>query len=176
MVNRLSSAACWVAVLIMAAAVWAGCANTQRPQVANPNEGERLARLLFEEGLSGNDSTVLDRTVAAEFTFHARGQSFTIPRQGLWALTRPIRSGFPDIQFRVVEVVSEGDRFAARLSFTGTHLGEWGGLEPTGRRVRVTEMFMCRIESGLVAECWQEWDEWGLREQLRVGRTRPNGA
>ncbi|MFO7261483.1 MAG: ester cyclase [bacterium] len=66
----------------------------------------------------------------------------------------------------VEQVVADGDYAAARIPFVGTHAGEWGGIAPTGRRVSVTEMFFCRIEAGRLAECWQEWDEHGLRQQL----------
>jgi len=31
-------------------------------------------------------------------------------------------------------------------------------------------MFLCRVEDGHLAECWQEWDEYGLRHQLMEQR------
>jgi predicted ester cyclase len=65
-------------------------------------------------------------------------------------------------------------RVAARVSFTGTQRGPWKGIQPTGRSVRVTEMFMCRLESNRLTECWQEWDEYGLRQQLTATWKSPS--
>ena len=46
----------------------------------------------------------------------------------------PFLTSFSDLDMRVVDVVSEGDRAAARFSCSGTHTGTWQGHPPTGRR------------------------------------------
>jgi predicted ester cyclase len=53
-----------------------------------------------------------------------------------------------------------------RWTATGTHLGVWGGLEPTGRRVTLSAVNIFRFEHGKVAEIWNHRDDLGLREQL----------
>jgi predicted ester cyclase len=127
-------------------------------------------QLFFEQALGHEDTLALAAAVAPEFVFHARGDSARIPRSDLLRLVGPIRRGFPDIQFHVQSVVSTGDTSAVRLIFTGTHRGMWQGIAPTGRRVTVTETFFCRSEAARLAECWQEWDEYGLRQQLTSAR------
>ena len=127
-------------------------------------------RLFFEEALGHEDTLALAAAVTPEFVFHARGDSARIPRDALLRLAGPIRRGFPDIQFHVQSVVSTGDTSAVRLIFTGTHRGTWQGIAPTGRRVTVTETFFCRSQRTQLAECWQEWDEYGLRQQLTEAR------
>ncbi len=81
-------------------------------------------------------------------------------------MSQPILSAFPDSRFRVEDEVWSGAKVAARISFVGTHRGTWNGIAPTGRSVRVSEMFLCRVEDRRLVECWQEWDEYGLRQQL----------
>ena len=67
----------------------------------------------------------------------------------------PFLTSFSDLDIRVVDVVSEGDRAAARFSCSGTHTGTWQGHPPTGRRfVNVAEVYFCRFEGGRIAHAW----------------------
>ena len=147
------------ATLVLVATACAGA-----PEPPSGPTAEELFRQLFEQGLSLRDSAAAMEALAPRVVFHASGRTATLPREALWDLSRPILQGFPGIRFTVDQVVADGEYAAARISFVGTHEGEWGGIAPTGRRV--TELFFCRIEAGKLAECWQEWDEHGLRQQL----------
>lgn len=156
---------------LLLAFILGGCrATAPVPAAPSAVSAEGLFRRLFVTALTQRDSAVLDRIVAPEFVFHARGRTARVSPSQLWQLSHPILSAFPDIQFYVEEVVTEGERAAARVRFTGTHRGVYGNIAPTGRQVEVTEMFLCRIEHARLAECWQEWDEYGLR--LQLGATR----
>src|SRR5579862_10032533 len=50
-----------------------------------------------------------------------------------------IRLGFPDLHARIDDLVAEGDRVAVRLTFRGTHQGEFLGVPATGRTVSRSE-------------------------------------
>ena len=147
-----------------------GCSTSAVQESAAPSPRLPNARQAFEDfferAVSHKDTAALLRAVAPELTLHVGARSFTTPREKLWELMQPITTAFPDIQFRVEEVVADGERAAARLRFTGTSRAAWHGLGPTGRRVSVTEMFICHMEGTQLRECWQEWDEANLQEQL----------
>lgn len=144
-----------------------GCRAPARHTPTPPGpSAEVLFRTLFETGLTQRDSAALSRVIAPVFIFHAGGRTARISPHELWSMSQPILRAFPDIQFRVQDVVAEGGKAASRVRFTGSHQRALGSIAPTGRKVEVTEMFFCRIEGGLFAECWQEWDEHGLRLQL----------
>ena len=64
------------------------------------------------------------------------------------------RSAFPDWHEEVVQLVAEGDTVAGRFKCSGTHLGEFLGEAPTGRRMEVEEVFFLRAEGGRLAEFW----------------------
>lgn len=77
--------------------------------------------------------------------------------------------GFPDLCWRVQEVVCAGDQTFARLSLRGTHTGVWLGHQPTGR---VVHLHACEAAE------WQElrvvtrqlyWDRHELVEQITTG-------
>jgi predicted ester cyclase len=76
------------------------------------------------------------------------------------------RSAFPDWREEVVELVAEGDAVAGRFRCSGTHLGEFLGEAPTGRRMEVEEVFFLRAEDGKFVDFWALEDSLGRMRQL----------
>ena len=58
------------------------------------------------------------------------------------------REAFPDVTLTVEETTAEADRVALRSTMRGTHLGEFGGLPATGKRITVGLLDVIRIEDG----------------------------
>ncbi|MFD9947362.1 ester cyclase [Nonomuraea sp. NPDC059023] len=71
---------------------------------------------------------------------------------------------FPDIRVTVEDVVADGDKIVYRNTVTGTHLGEYRGVAPTGNAVTYQEIFIVRFADGLIAEIWGVTD---VHAQLR---------
>jgi steroid delta-isomerase-like uncharacterized protein len=77
-----------------------------------------------------------------------------------------VRGAFPDFHNAVEELVSEGDRVVARLTYRGTHRGPLFGLTPTGRRIHYAGVALFRIAEGRIADGWVLGDTLGLLRQL----------
>jgi predicted ester cyclase len=73
--------------------------------------------------------------------------------------------GFPDWQWRVIQVVAEDDRIAVHLRGSGTHTGPYLGIAPTRRHVNVAEFAMYRLENDRVVAASGSGDA-ELRAQL----------
>lgn len=78
-----------------------------------------------------------------------------------------VRAAFPDFTNTVEEVVSEGDRSFARLTYRGTHRGELFGIPTTGRRVMYAGAARFWFRAGRIAAVWVLGDIYGLLLQLR---------
>jgi predicted ester cyclase len=76
------------------------------------------------------------------------------------------RSAFPDWHEEIVQLVGEGDTVAGRFRCSGTHLGEFLGEAPTGRRMEVEEVFFLRAEGDRFVEFWGLEDSLGRMRQL----------
>jgi predicted ester cyclase len=76
------------------------------------------------------------------------------------------RSSFPDLEATIETVVAEGDWVAARVTWQGTHRGEYLGIPATNRPVLFEAYHVVRFAGGLAAECWGTADLVGLAEQL----------
>jgi predicted ester cyclase len=71
----------------------------------------------------------------------------------------------------VDDMVVDHDKLASRQTVTGTHLGEYRGLAPTGKAVVYEEIFIIRFTDGLIAEVWGVVDTLTQLQQLgAVGR------
>jgi predicted ester cyclase len=66
-----------------------------------------------------------------------------------------VRRGFPDAHVEPVSVIEEGDLVSFRLDGSGTHLGSFLGVEPTGRTVRIRGIHHVRLHDGRIVEHWQ---------------------
>ena len=77
-----------------------------------------------------------------------------------------IRQAFPDYAGTNVDQIAEGEKVANRFVFLGTHLGEFEGVTPTGKRVEFVGHSIDRVVDGKIVESWVEVDMLGVMEQL----------
>ncbi|MFE7394122.1 ester cyclase [Streptomyces sp. NPDC057582] len=69
----------------------------------------------------------------------------------VWAV---LLRAVPDLHVAVEDVIAKGDKVVFRNTVTGTHLGEYRDLPPTGKSVRCNEIFVFRFAGGRIAEIW----------------------
>jgi predicted ester cyclase len=77
-----------------------------------------------------------------------------------------LRRAFPDYAGTNVEQIAEGEEVANRFVFLGTHLGEFEGVTPTGKRVEFVGHSIDRVVEGKIVESWVEVDMLGVMRQL----------
>ena len=63
-------------------------------------------------------------------------------------------------------MIVDHDKIASRQTVTGTHLGDYRGLAPTGKPVVYEEMFIIRFADGQIAEVWGVVDTLAQLQQL----------
>jgi predicted ester cyclase len=114
-----------------------------------------IVRRLVEEVLNGGHLEVIDELYTPELARAARR----------WI--EPFRASFPDVHMEIVELIAEGDTVVGRFTCSATHLGEWLGQAPTGRRFeRVNEVSIFRFHDGRIAHAWSLEDTLGRLQQL----------
>jgi predicted ester cyclase len=75
-------------------------------------------------------------------------------------------NAFPDMHVSLDEFIVEGDRVFLRSTLTGTHDGEYKGLEPTGRHVATECAEVFRVQDGRFVGYWCLTNVAGLMRQL----------
>lgn len=87
-------------------------------------------------------------------------------REALKGYMRMVRAAFPDFHNQIDQLVSEGDTVVARLTYSGTHAGEFQGIPPTQHRIEYAGVAIFRVAGGLIQSGWVLGDLYGLRRQL----------
>lgn len=84
------------------------------------------------------------------------------------------RRSFPDIRMEPIQLVAEGDTVVGRFACSATHLGEWRGHPPTGRRFEdVDEVYFFTFEGGRISAVWGVEDTLDRFQQLGLAPARP---
>jgi len=80
-----------------------------------------------------------------------------------------LRQGFPDMRIDTEDIIADGEKVVHRYLFSGTHLGEYLGLAPTGIAVRAPGMIF-HLFQGKCVEVWQVVDSFGFMAQIGAAR------
>lgn len=122
----------------------------------------------FVQGWDKGDWLLLDELLAGDFVFHVTVPGLTPDRDGYKRFFDMHHAAFPDFQVTVEDIVVEGDKIVHRMTWSGTHQGEFMGIAPTGKQIKLSLMTIERIANGKIAEQWGEADLLGLMQQLEV--------
>jgi predicted ester cyclase len=116
---------------------------------------KEVVRRLVTEVLNGGHLEVIDELYAPGLAPAARR----------WIT--PFRASFPDVHMEIAELIAESDKVVGRFTCSATHLGEWLGHHPTGRRFeRVDEVSIFRFHDGKIAHVWSLEDSLARLRQL----------
>jgi predicted ester cyclase len=77
-------------------------------------------------------------------------------------------AAFPDWDNRIDEILASDNRVVTRLTWSGTHRGQFRHVEPTGARVRYCGAGFFRLSGGLIEEAWIVGDTQELWRALGV--------
>ena len=91
-------------------------------------------------------------------------------REGFKQHVRSMRAAFPDLRFRIDEVLASGETVAVRWTATGTNRGELMGNPPTNRSGSVEGMQFIRMSGEKQRELWVNWDVFGMLRNLGLAQ------
>jgi predicted ester cyclase len=74
-------------------------------------------------------------------------------------------SGFPDLHVNIGHILAENNFVLVFLNFTGTHRGEFEGMPPTNKQVKIRSADLYRIENSEIVEHWDVVDSLDLLKQ-----------
>jgi steroid delta-isomerase-like uncharacterized protein len=77
-----------------------------------------------------------------------------------------LKSAFPDLEISVVHMVADEDNVAFAYEVTGTHQGDFMGISPSGKSIKVRGMQISKFEDGKMVERWGSSDELGILKQI----------
>lgn len=157
--------------LVLMAFLAAACAQEQTDSTTERNKELVLAmnRQVWNEG----NLAVIDEMFSPGFVQHflPGGSDF----KGIDALRKQVKAhrvAFPDWKEHINHIVAEDNLVAIQFESTGTNRGSWAGFPPTGRKIRINEFCILRIENGKITEMWLLPDIYNMRKQLGLEKAK----
>ncbi len=120
----------------------------------------------FVDAMNTQDFGALSCVVAEDYIQH---NPFVPPgRAGLCAFFEGSLTAFEDGVGRVLDILVDGNRIAARLEFRGIHRGTFLGIEGTGKYIVFETADFFRVENNLLKEHWDVSDWAGVFHQMGI--------
>jgi steroid delta-isomerase-like uncharacterized protein len=130
-----------------------------------PEDAKSLLRRFYDEVSAGN-LAVIDELIADDFIDHEEFPGIEPSKEGVKQFFAMLRAAFPDVRMEPHEILADGELLSCRATFTGTHQGEFMGVQPSGRRIEVDAIDMLRIRDGRFVEHWGVMDAMTMMQQL----------
>src|SRR5437667_716263 len=125
-------------------------------------ENKVTNRRFYEEVINQKSLSVVDEIAGQDYMSHNFPPGLPPGPQGLKLFISVFHAAFPDGQLSIDQMIADGDTVATRLTFRGTHTGEFMGIPPTGKQVTVPALDMARFVNGKLVEHWGGPDQMSL--------------
>jgi predicted ester cyclase len=102
------------------------------------------------------------------FVAHLAGVPQPLDKAGFQQFGMQFYLAFSQGQHVFDQVIVADNKIVTSGTFTATHLGEFQGLPPTGKKISLSVMHIDRIEDGKIVEHWGQGDALGLMQQLGI--------
>ncbi|MGK5742918.1 ester cyclase [Micromonospora sp. URMC 103] len=97
--------------------------------------------------------------------------------EAVLAWHRDRRAAFPDLRYKIVDLVAAGNRVAVHWRAAGTQAGRFGPVPPTGQVVSYSGATFLRFDdTGRIADVWSCNELFQLLQQLGVEMLPPAGG
>jgi len=134
----------------------------RRPYIFRLEENKAVVRHFIEVLNKKDLSFLVNNLSSPDYFDHSFQRDLEETTRNLEMMCK----GFPDFQMTINDIIAEGDKVWALITFTGTHTGEWMGIVPTGKKVSYTGVTIRRISNGKYAEGWTVYDFLDFYKQL----------
>jgi steroid delta-isomerase-like uncharacterized protein len=130
-------------------------------------QNKALFRRFAEQLATQGNLSVIDEMVSPDFVEHEQlPPGVPASREGVKQLFSMLGTGFPDLQITFHDMIAEGDKVVAIMTWSGTHKGEFMGIPATNKRVSFQVIDVVRITGGKLVEHWGQMDMMAMMQQV----------
>jgi predicted ester cyclase len=129
-------------------------------------EPRDVVRRFVEEYQTAGDERAFAELLHPDVVDHSRPPGIAPGAVGVRQQFDGFRAAFADFRATILDQVAQDDKVVTRKLFTGTHLGSFQGIEPTGREVEIHLIDIVRVVDGRIVEHWNCVDRLGLLSQM----------
>jgi steroid delta-isomerase-like uncharacterized protein len=110
-------------------------------------ENKETQRRIVEEVFNNKDMSVIPELISPDFAYDEFFGSFAGP-EGFRQMCEMQNAAFPDLHYKIEDMIGEGDKLVTRMTWSGTFKGKFAGIEPTGKHIVLTEAAFSTFKDG----------------------------
>jgi predicted ester cyclase len=139
--------------------------EVMKAQAEDEEENKALVLQVYEEFDKKNFEILVelanpDMRIIGMGTFESKTIAEVKPILSMWY------EAFPDYTSTIEEAIAKGDKVAVRLTFSGTHEGEFFGFPASGNKMKYGGIHMWEFKDGKLTGWWPQEDFLWLMQQL----------
>jgi predicted ester cyclase len=129
-----------------------------KEQTMETDTNRQLVRRLYDECINPGRLERLADFVSGDFVGPGNGRG----PESFAATIGALRAGFPDLAYKLEDVVADGDRVAVRWTLRGTHTGTFRTFSPTGKKIANRGFAVFHLAGGKIVGATVETDRLGF--------------
>jgi steroid delta-isomerase-like uncharacterized protein len=165
---------CMILSLVLILCFMVGCQDKEamaeleamKAQAEVEEQNKEVVRRVFEEMNKGNIE-IINKLYAPDYSYYAPSNNpKPMTREETIEFLKMVLIAFPDVNWKIEEIIAKDDRTIARFIVTGTHKGEFQGMPATGHQIKVSTILIWRLRNGKIVEEREEANWLGMMQQL----------
>lgn len=115
-------------------------------------DNKTMIRNFYENIVSNNLIDQIDKYVSADCTARTGETTIPIGLEGMIQHVVDVRKTYPDLKIRIIRQHADKDFVISEIITEATHLGEWLGIKPSGRKLMFTGVNIDRVIDNKIVE------------------------
>jgi predicted ester cyclase len=113
---------------------------------------KKLVKSYIENVLNTGDVSDINSFISPDYTEIYQNKRYELGIEGAKQHVLGVRETYPDINLSIEQQLSDGDWVITIYTMTGTHLGYWMEIKPTGKKIKVTGVNIDKVINGKIVE------------------------
>lgn len=128
---------------------------------------KEIVRRFNKEFIESGSMNSFNEIIDASFINHTAPPGVPAGPEGVvYFFNHFLRPAFPDLTVAIIDQVAEDDKVTTFKTFTATHKGEFFGIAPSGKRIKIEVIDIIRLKDGKFIEHWNVLDWQAVMQQL----------
>ena len=115
-------------------------------------ENKEKVKYFYESIVSNHLMEALSDYIAEDCVVRIGEQIYPVGLEGMRQHLIDVRKTYPDLTMTIIRQYEEENTVVSEFTMDGTHLGEWLGMKPTGKRIHMTGVDIDRVVDGKIVE------------------------
>jgi predicted ester cyclase len=115
-------------------------------------DNKSIVKDYIENVLNAGNLSLIPKFVSSDYVEVYNNAKYAIGIEGAKDHIIGVRRTYPDIKLSINQQIAEDDWVATCYTMSGTHLGSWMGIKPTGKVIMVTGVNIDKLIDGKIVE------------------------